>query len=138
MKKIKFSSGYKHQLEEDYDDTLSIFPKEDIDAPYFTLLTTGQLKINKSYAWNGTSFVWDTKRNLRASLVHDAFYQMMRMELLSSEEWRIESDKIFYEMCIKDGVFKPIARMYQFILNKVGDFAADPKEQKEIKFAPQK
>lgn len=136
MKQIKFISGYKHQLEEDYEDDLSIFPEKDITEKYFCLQTTGHLKINKGYAWNGTSFVWDSKRNLRASLVHDSFYQMMRLDFLSPDEWRIEADKIFYKMCLTDGVIKPLAKFYLFMLNKCADFASDPKNRREVKTAP--
>lgn len=64
------------------------------------------LGVSCSYAWDGASGpTWDDKTNMRASLVHDALYQLMREELLDRKH-RKYADELFRKMCIEDGMGK--------------------------------
>ena len=139
MERIKYRSGYKHQLVEEYVIKTEIKPQINIETEYITLNHEGKLTIKKGYAWDGASGpVPDTRRVLRASLVHDAFYQLMRTqpEKLPRGVYRRAVDLLFKEMCIKDGVRSSRASVFYFGLRKFGEIAADPVSRKKIKRAP--
>jgi hypothetical protein len=135
---IEYKSGYKYQLETEYHIKASIKPTTDVVTPYIDLDIKGNLTIKRGYAWDGTSGpVIDTDENLRASLVHDAFYQLMRMRKLKSSEHKEAADKLFRNMCKIDGVPSPIAQLYYFALEKMGKPSTDPANAKEICRAPE-
>jgi len=49
--------------------------------PYLKLDGDGQFEFSKGYAWDGPSgSTVDTLNFMRGSLVHDALYQLIRME----------------------------------------------------------
>ena len=134
---IRYRSGYKYQLATSYSMPITIKPKKDIKTEFITLDTKGKLTIKEGYAWDGPSGpVVDTKQNMRASLVHDALYQLMRLKKLSAMAYKDSSDKIFKNICIKDGVPKKIASAYYLGLKLGGKPATDPKNKKKIHRAP--
>ena len=56
MQRIKYKSGYKYQLAEDYVVVLPIpYSDYDIECDYLALSGTGVLRIRKGYAWDGPS-----------------------------------------------------------------------------------
>ncbi|MDC0601507.1 DUF1353 domain-containing protein [Aliiglaciecola sp.] len=135
---IQYKAGYKYQLVSDYQISTKIKPANDVLTDYILLDTKGNLTVKKGYAWDGTSGpVIDTDENLRASLVHDAFYQLMRMRKLKSAEHKEASDKLFRNMCKIDGVPSPVAQLYYFALEKMGKPSTDPANAKTIYKAPQ-
>jgi len=82
---IRYRGDYKYQLADGYEINISIKPKTDSKTEFIDLDINGNLKVKKGYAWDGPSGpVIDTKENLRASLVHDALYQLMRHRKLIS------------------------------------------------------
>lgn len=101
---ILYKSGYKYQLADNYAERLSI-PSVIIAINTDYLKLQGQtLTVKTGYAWDGASGVAvDTKTIMRASLVHDALYQLMRMELLPPS-YRLEVDNLFIQMCKEDGM----------------------------------
>jgi len=102
---IRYRSGYKYQLATSYSMPITIKPTKEIKIEFITLDTTGTLTIKAGYAWDGPSGpVVDTKENMRASLVHDALYQLMRLKKLSATAYRDRADKIFKNICIADGI----------------------------------
>ncbi|MEM7017155.1 MAG: DUF1353 domain-containing protein, partial [Pseudomonadota bacterium] len=102
---IKYRSGYKHQLAEDYTLQTPIKPKNSIETKFIAMDTSGVLTIREGYTWDGVSGpVVDTNNNLRASLVHDALYQLMRHAELSAEGNKNKADKLFHKLCKEDGV----------------------------------
>lgn len=102
---IQYQSGYKHQLYAAYTHPL---PPEIAGAVKFEgrflSLVGGNLIIAAGYAWDGPSGpAFDTKTFMRASLVHDALYQLMREHILL----RALKDAVDDEMrriCIEDGM----------------------------------
>jgi len=105
--KIKYRSlkGYKYQLTERYIVDVNLFDF-DIETQFIVLKTNGQMLIGAHYAWDGPSGpTIDTKNFMRGSLVHDAFYQLMREGHLSCE-YRWHADRILREFCIEDGMSK--------------------------------
>lgn len=134
---IEYRAGYKYQLAEDYHIEIPIIPEGEVDLQFIALDMQGNLLVRSGYAWDGTSGpVFDTDKNLRASLVHDALYQLMRKEKLSRELQRDEADRLFRTMCEEDGVGAVVAQFYYEALKTFGDPSADPKNAKEVKRAP--
>lgn len=134
---IRYRSGYKYQLATSYSMPITIKPKKDITIEFIELDTKGTLTIKAGYAWDGPSGpVVDTKENMRASLVHDALYQLMRLKKVSATAYKDRADKIFKSICIKDGIPKKIASAYYLGLKLGGKPATDPKNKKKIHRAP--
>ncbi len=134
---IRYRSDYKYQLAEGYAVSISIKPKSDIQTEFIDLDTTGNLTVKMGYAWDGPSGpVKDTKENMRASLVHDALYQLMRNKKLNSRTHRKTADKEFKDICKADGVSNFWASIYYKALRKFGKPAASPEKKKKVIRAP--
>ena len=134
---IRYRGDYKYQLAEGYEINISIKPKIDIKTDFIDLDISGNLKVKKGYAWDGPSGpVIDTKENLRASLVHDALYQLMRHRKLITRTHRKAADQIFKDLCKQDGVSNFRASVYYKALRKFGKPAASPENKKIIRRAP--
>src|SRR5690606_25837490 len=88
---------YKYQLIEAYERKLGrTFGSDPGGNPYVRLDADGTLRLAAHYAWDGPSGpVPDTHRNLEASLVHDALYQLMREGYLDAALHRDWSDRLF-------------------------------------------
>jgi hypothetical protein len=135
---IRYQSDYKYQLVEDYTIIVSIKPKSDIETDYIDLDTNGNLVVKKSYAWDGPSGpVIDTAENMRASLVHDALYQLMRNDHLKSRTHRRAADKEFKDICKADGASQFWASAYYKALRKFGKPAASLKKKRKVIRAPE-
>lgn len=137
-RRISYRTGYKHQLAADYSIQTDLTPIEAINNDFIALTLDGYLTVKKGYAWDGTSGpVKDTKQNLRASLVHDAFYQLMRREYLKpTDDYKDKADQLFRDMCIEDGVFPTMAEVYYEVLKRLGEPATEPENVKEVYYAP--
>lgn len=134
---IAYRSGYKYQLAKTYTIGIKIKPKKTIITNFIDLTTTGTLIIFDGYAWDGPSGpVIDTKENMRASLVHDALYQLMRHKKLTAKVHKVKADKLFRKICIEDGVPRTTAYIYYLGLRLGGKPATDPKNRKKIHEAP--
>ena len=117
---IRYRSGYKYQLATSYSMPITIKPKKEIKTKFIELDTTGKLTIKEGYAWDGPSGpVVDTKENMRASLVHDALYQLMRLKKLSATAHKDSADKIFKNICIQTGFQKKLLQPIISVLNSV-------------------
>ncbi len=135
---ITYRSGYKYQLAEEYSLKISIKPDAPIDSAFIALDPQGNLRVKAGYAWDGTSGpVIDTPSNLRASLVHDALYQLMREKSLSAKAHKEKADKLFKKLVKEDGVPAPVAQVYYEALKKLGRPATRPENAKPLKHAPE-
>ncbi|MDX8385364.1 MAG: DUF1353 domain-containing protein [Gallionella sp.] len=134
---IRYRSDYKYQLANSYKINIPIKPHTDIEIKFIALDTNGNLLIKKDYAWDGPSGpVIDTEENMRASLVHDALYQLMRYNKLISRTHRKTADQLFKDICKADGVSNFWASAYYKALRKFGKPAASPQNKKKIHRAP--
>ena len=101
---FKKRKRYKYTLVKDYSTHIDIKSQVDIDTRFIGLTMTGGLTVKEGYAWDGPSGpTIDTKTFMRASLVHDALYQLMREEHLELEH-RKYADELLREMCQQDGM----------------------------------
>ena len=83
---IKYRSGYKYQLVEEYQVKVTALPKNDIKTDFIELSPKGMLIIKEGYAWDGPSGpTIDTPNFMRGSLVHYAIYQLLRSELIDEK-----------------------------------------------------
>lgn len=129
--KIKYRKGYKYQLAEDFSVQASIYSGETITTEYIRLSKNGVLVIKSGYAWDGPSGpAVDTKSFMRASLAHDALYQLMRVGTLS-RIWRVSADDLLYELCIKDGMWRWRALLAHRAVRRFAEGAASSGSQKE-------
>lgn len=99
--------SYKYELTKAYI-------QRDIDLGYKNIFIGGYvyysavnkiLYIRKGYRWDGSTRVFDTEYCMRASLVHDVFYQLFREGKLGLK-YRKFADKLYRDMMIEDGAWK--------------------------------
>lgn len=136
---IKYRDGYKYQLAVDYSIKIKMRPKKVVAEKFIELDMKGNLTILEGYAWDGASGpVRDTKQNMRASLIHDALYQLMRLGRLKADIYKEKADKLFEKVCIEDGVTPATAEMHYLVLRAGGKDATDPKNKKPVHRAPKR
>lgn len=133
---IEYREGYKYQLVEDYAFYAGVLPAAIIDTKFLNLTPDGWLLIRAGYAWDGPSGpAIDTANAMRASLVHDAFYQLLREGLLPQVH-RITADRLYKAICLEAGMIEPRAWAHYRALVAAGGAAADPANRKPILTAP--
>ena len=125
---MKYTEGYKYRLEEPVTIVIPFlvpdFPIEKEEEKKEMVQVKGQiLEISKHYSWDGSSGIPDTKCNLYASLIHDAWYQLIRRGLVCPST-RILADTWYGELCRINGVPSPISKLYAKVLKKFGLRAA--------------
>ena len=135
MKQIHYRKGYKYQLARDYVDNIQIFGTS-IATDWISLSKTGRLVILKGYAWDGPSGpAIDSKSFMRGSLIHDALYQLMRMDLLAQGH-RLAADIILRDACKEDGMWKMRAKWVYRGVRVGAASAALPSNVKKVLVAP--
>ncbi len=72
---------------------------------------------------------------MRASLVHDALYELIRKGYLRESDRNV-ADNELYERCIEDRMWKFRARAWLRAVRRFAGFAADPENKKKVKQAP--
>ena len=135
MSRIAYRAGYRYQLHEAYCVQIPIRPPEPIFHEYITLATDGRLCISSGYCWDGSSGALDTNSAMRGSLLHDAGYQLLRLELLP-EDTREAWDALYRDICLEDGMWPIRALLHFDALRLFGQPAADPKNDKPVLYAP--
>lgn len=136
--KIRYKPGLKYQTQNFFwvQTPLSgkhsrIEDPDNIRSPWVRLTLDGVLEIKAGYAWDGASGpTFDTKSTMRASLVHDALYQLMRAGKLSQED-RAAADRLLYDLMIQDGAFKWRAKLWLATLRRFAGYAAKQRAEDE-------
>lgn len=100
---IKYRSGYKYSLWEDYRVQIGI-QGHYVVHQHFTLSLDGWLTIHADYPWDGASGALDTKTIVRGSLVHDALFEMLRLGLLPHDPCFHEANLELHKICLEDGM----------------------------------
>jgi hypothetical protein len=105
--RIRYRSGYKYQLVNDYRVQTSIMPGFDIETEFVELDRSGVLTIRHGYAWDGPSGpTFDTSNFMRGSLVHDALAGLMRDFYISRGAWFTAINRELQKICIEDGMWR--------------------------------
>ncbi len=121
------SRGWKYQLSEPYTCGTEVFPDagaSSVENSWIHLSSEGVITIEKDYCWDGPSGpTRDDETNMRASVVHDALYQLLR-EGEITQSWRKGADLAFYRICLEDGMSPFRARYFYWALRLFGASAA--------------
>lgn len=105
MKYIRYTAGYKYQLEEDYRHPTGIEPAQAGGNRFVQIDADGVLTVRHGYAWDGASGpAIDTATFMRGSLVHDALYQLIRLGVLGPVD-RARADILLREIALDDGMW---------------------------------
>ena len=133
---IEYTTGAKYVLHSDMTIQLSFGPPKLIVHEHITFHPDRLLEVRKGFPWDGMSGgVPDTKRNMRASLVHDVLYKLIRLGLLAMS-YRALADEELKKLCVKDRVWKWVASAYRRGLGFGGTAAALPSAIKRVHRAP--
>ncbi len=133
---VRYRSGYKYQLSAPYRTCVRVSPTKSVKTEYISLTEDGALVLERGYAWDGPSGpTFDTKNFMRASLVHDALYQLMRLGRLEAS-CRKDIDCEMRRMCREDGMSRVRAWWTHAAVARFGDPAASPENRKAVHEAP--
>lgn len=118
-------NGKKYQLAEGQ----MIFIPEFIDICIshlpFVSIKKGWLLVMAGYMWNGANGVPDNPDNMRASLFHDALYELMQLGLLD-RIYRDVADRLLQRVCMEDGMKKEWAKRFYDVVHALGESASFP------------
>ena len=132
---IHYRGGYRYQLTRPYTYASAIIGRE-LQHEYVSLSADGQLAIRRGYCWDGASGpALDTKTIMRASLVHDALYQLARHHQLPAS-FRAAADDELYHICRADGMNRIRAKYVLLAVRLFGATSADPKNKRKEQSAP--
>ena len=95
---------WKYRLESKYQVSVGFYEQKAERGNEFVWLDHGFLTISEGYAWDGPSGpVLHTRTWMRASLVHDALYQLIREDHLPREMRKVVDD-LMYAHLLEDGM----------------------------------
>jgi hypothetical protein len=115
---IKYGDGYKYVLRAPWSCNTGIEEETASLAPWLSLDQHGVLKIEAGYAWDGASGpTIDSPSVIRASLAHDALYQLMRAGKLPQSA-RKAADDLFYQLLLDDGMWFIRAKLWVFAVRR--------------------
>lgn len=126
---------YKYTLAAPYCFETKWINAPEINTQHIQLKPNGLLQINSCYSWDGASGPMpDFSSIMRASLIHDALYQLLRAQLLP-KSYRKAADQILLEVCLADGMNAVLAHWvyscvrlfgHRYIKNEVITFEPAP------------
>lgn len=133
--KIYYRKGFKYQLAKTYSIQTDIVGY-DIKTDFISLTPSGILTLYEGYASDGPSGpTLDSPSSMRGAFVHDGFYQLERLELISQKE-RIKIDKLLHDICEEDGMWKYRADVWLWAVRNFGASSANPEHEKPVIEAP--
>lgn len=105
MTRLIYRKIYKYMLDQHLGLMTDVRPKRQVEIDgWVTLHPNGWLTISLGYSWDGPSGpARDTENFMRASLVHDALYQLIEERKLS-KRYRKAADKTMRRLCKEDGM----------------------------------
>ncbi len=136
MMRIYYKGGSKYHLVQKYNILLDFRPPHPIGTWFIHLSNSGLLEIKAGYPWDGPSGpTFDTKSFMRASLVHDALYELMRQGLLDIE-FREAADRELRRICREDGMSRIRAWYVYRSVRLFAGGSASTSNRKEVIEAP--
>lgn len=122
--KIQYRAGYKYSLWNDYSVNINIFGRP-VSHRLFTLDSAGKLTIFADYPWDGPSGpTFDSKTGMRASLVHDALFEMLRLGLLPHDPCFHIANLEFRKILLEDQMCELRAKLWFRGVESFGDACA--------------
>ena len=126
MISYKKRTRYKYTLVAEYQIATNIIPDAPIDTGFIKLDRSGQLTLCRGYAWDGASGpAPDIPNIMRASLVHDALYQLLREELIAAH-YRANADRLLQRICLQAGMPSVLAWLIYQAVRLFGASSATP------------
>lgn len=96
------------------------------DSRLLHLGRTGVLTVRAGWLWDGPSGpALDTSTAMRASLVHDALYQLMREGSLP-QDCKTRSDELLWLICLEDGMDRKRADRFHAAVQFFGGYFCRP------------
>ncbi len=127
--------SWKYQVRNDYKVNTPVIGFTH-KSMFLELDNDGLLTVKHGYCWDGPSGpTWDSKNAMRGSLVHDAFYQMMRNGIVP-QKWRPIVDELFHTMIVEDKMGGFRAWYFHRAVRMFGGKAAAKKAQLPDRQAP--
>ena len=121
--------NYKYQLVKPYCLKIGILDFN-IDTRFIKLSPEGELEIANFYAWDGPSGpTIDTADFMRGSLVHDALYQLIRLEEIPYN-YKEYADLLLKKICLEDGMSNFRASYVYQAVRLLGGASARPGSEK--------
>lgn len=112
--------GKKYQLIE----AKSVFVPELKDVysvdHLFIKIKHGWLIVLQGYMWDGATGVPNNPDNMRASLFHDALYELMQLGLLD-RKYRDVADQLLRKICLEDSMDKFWADQFYGVVHALGE-----------------
>lgn len=132
---ITYTEGYKYRLERSHISFTGIKGHAASVDGWLSLDKAGVLWIREGYCWDGPSGPSvDTKSFMRASLVHDALYQLMREGHLPLH-LRGAADDLLQQHCREDGMSWLRSWYVRKAVGWFGESSAEP-QQRRVLSAP--
>lgn len=133
---MEYKKGYRYQLHKDELFILNhIYTFREIETDYI-ILHQDRLILKKGYAWNGANKpAINTKNSIRGSALHDAIYQLIRLELLP-KSYRYSGDKEIQDVLLEDKMSRFRAWWWFRAVRVGGESSADPKNKRKVLIAP--
>lgn len=134
---IKYKIGLKYQLVETYSIQTTI-QGCNIQTQFIKLEIDGLLTIYKGYAWDGPSGPTpDIDSFMRASLVHDCLYQLMRLGLID-KKYKSDADLIMKKLCVEDDMWEILANIFYNIVKRVSKKYVTSAKKRPIVISPKR
>jgi len=130
--KYELLGGWKYRLVEPIQRRTEIIGYN-LYTPYCHLYENGLLLLGVGYAWDGATGVPDTPEIMEAAAVHDALYQLMRLELLNREQWFEYANQLLCTMCIEKGMKMEDAKRIYWGVKTFGKAATFPTKHEKHK-----
>ncbi len=93
--------GWKYELKKDCVEAVDM-PGVSVGATHeFIRIHGGFMVVESYYAWNGANVVPDSPDLMRASLFHDALYQLIREKHLGMK-WRKYADQLLRDIYTRE------------------------------------
>jgi hypothetical protein len=131
--KFRKLHAWKYQLVEDFEIQLPFMPPRNIATEFVRFYRDsvkplpGYLALKRYYAWDGASGPCpDTRPVMRGALVHDALYQLIRLDLLPREPYRKLADGALRDICIQSGMNPIWARIIYWGVRVFAGKGAEP------------
>lgn len=135
MISIQYRAGYKYQLACGFLVQTSIRGFAGGNE-WVGITREGRLSIREGYAWDGPSGpAIDTRNFMRASLIHDALYQLIR-EGVILQSARRAADELLRATCLEDGMSRIRAWWVYHAVRWKGGPSADPSNERPVLTAP--